>query len=59
MNLLERRRRLLVDEIELLRKTVRIVRNKRPFHIDAWVVLQDHLHCMLTLPEGDDDFSGR
>jgi len=30
-----------------------------PFHIDAWVVLPDHLHCIWTLPAGDDDFSMR
>ena len=28
-------------------------------HIDAWVVLPDHLHCIWTLPTGDDDFSNR
>ena len=31
----------------------------RPFTIDAWVVLPDHLHCVWTLPTGDDDFSTR
>ena len=30
-----------------------------PFHIDAWVVLPEHLHCLWTLPEGDADFPGR
>lgn len=58
-NLLERKRTLLVDEIELLREAVRAVKRKRPFGIDAWVVLPEHLHCIWTLPEGDDDFSGR
>jgi putative transposase len=29
------------------------------FTIDAWVVLPDHLHCVWTLPSGDDDFSTR
>src|ERR1700712_3409985 len=28
----------------------------RPFHIDAWVVLPDHMHCLWTLPPGDADF---
>jgi putative transposase len=32
---------------------------ERPFHIDAWVVLPDHMHCVWTLPPGDDDFSNR
>jgi putative transposase len=59
VNLLERRSDLLVVEIELLRKVVRRVRAERPFYIDAWVVLPDHMHCVWTLPIGDADFSGR
>jgi putative transposase len=47
---------LLVRHIELLRTVVREVRKNRPFHIDARVVLPDHLHCVWTLPPGDDDF---
>jgi putative transposase len=30
-----------------------------PFHIDAWVVLPDHLHALWTLPDGDSDFPRR
>lgn len=60
VNLLERRQNdLLVREIDLLRETVRRVRVRYPFHIDAWVVLPDHLHCIWTLPPGDSDFSTR
>jgi putative transposase len=60
VNLLERHNNdLLVREIDLLRETVRRVRHKHPFHIDAWVVLPEHLHCVLTLPPGDSDFSRR
>ncbi len=50
---------LLVARIDLLRSAVRDVRAKHPFHIDAWVVLPDHMHCVWTLPEGDVDYSGR
>ena len=32
---------------------------ERPFHIDAWVVLPEHMHCVWTLPEGDADSPGR
>ena len=49
----------LVRQIEVLRQAVRVTRAKRPFGIDAWVVLPDHMHCVWTLPEGDADFSGR
>jgi putative transposase len=34
-------------------------RSARPFVINAWVVLPDHMHCIWTLPEGDRDFSTR
>jgi len=50
---------LLVREIARLRAAVGQVRAKRPFGIDAWVVLPDHLHAVWTLPEGDADFSTR
>jgi putative transposase len=50
---------LLVRYIEWLRAIVREVRKKWPFHIDAWVILPDHLHCVWTLPPGDNDFTNR
>ncbi len=60
VNLLQRRGNdLLVREIEVLREAVRHFRQRRPFRIDAWVVLPDHLHCIWTLPPGDSDFSTR
>jgi REP element-mobilizing transposase RayT len=59
VNLRNRRSDLLVVEIAALRDAVRTELQRRPFHIDAWVVLPDHMHCQWTLPEGDADFSGR
>lgn len=59
VNLLERQRRLLIEHVDALRVAVRTVRDRQPFHIDAWVVLPDHLHCLWTLPPGDADYSGR
>ncbi|WP_323880331.1 REP-associated tyrosine transposase [Aeromonas caviae] len=57
VNLLERRNnRLLVEQIDLLRHSVAKVQQAHPFAIHAWVVLPDHLHCILSLPEGDTDF---
>jgi putative transposase len=56
---IERRSDLLIRHIEALRKAVRRTRAERSFHIDGWVVLPDHLHCVLTLPPGDDNFSNR
>lgn len=60
VNLLERRgNHLLVERIDLLRQSVAWVRQAHPFSIHAWVVLPDHLHCILSLPEDDDDFALR
>ncbi len=59
VNLLDRRSDLLVRHIDALRQAVQLVRAKRPFHVDAWVVLPDHMHCIWTLPTDDADFSGR
>ena len=42
-----------------LRHAIKQVQDLRPFIIDAWVLLPDHLHCIWTLPEGDSDFAGR
>lgn len=54
-----RRSDLLTREISSLRMAVQRTRKERPFGIDAWVVLPDHMHCIWTLPEGDADFSVR
>jgi putative transposase len=59
VNLANRRSDLLVREVETLRSAIRAVRLATPFHIDAWVILPDHMHCIWTLPEDDADFSGR
>jgi putative transposase len=59
VNLLDRRSNLLVARIDAVRDAVRQVRARAPFHIDAWVVLPDHMHCLWTLPQGDADFPGR
>jgi putative transposase len=60
INLLERREnRLLVTHIDALREAVRKTKSERPFRIDAWVVLPEHMHLMMTLPPGDKDYSNR
>jgi putative transposase len=59
VTLADRQSDLLVREIEVLRRAVRATRAERPFGIDAWVVLPDHMHCVWRLPEGDADFSTR
>ncbi len=59
VNLLDRDSRLLTDHIDALRHAVRETRTRAPFHIDAWTVLPEHMHCVWTLPPGDADYSGR
>ena len=59
VNLLDRRSDLLVTQIHMLRDAVRQVRRHAPFHIDAWVVLPDDMHCLWTLPAGDAELPGR
>jgi putative transposase len=59
VNLVDRGADTLVRHVDVLREAVAVTRARRPFGIDAWVVLPDHMHCVWTLPEGDADFAGR
>lgn len=59
VTLAERRGRLLTEHIQALRTAFRVAKTAHPFTMEAIVVLPDHLHCIWTLPEGDDDFSMR
>jgi putative transposase len=49
----------LTENIAALRQSFRSVNAAHPFVIAAVVILPDHLHAILTLPDGDDDFSLR
>ncbi|MEW5838857.1 MAG: transposase [Pseudomonadota bacterium] len=59
VNLAERGRHLLVDHVDILRASVQAVKRRHPFHIDAFVVMPDHLHAVWTLPVDDADFATR
>jgi putative transposase len=60
VNLLQRQNNnLLIREVNLLRETVKSVRKRSPFRINAWVVLPEHMHAVWTLPANDTDFSTR
>ncbi|MGH8354542.1 MAG: REP-associated tyrosine transposase [Pseudomonas sp.] len=50
---------LLVRHIDALREAVRVVRRVHPFLIHTWVVLPDHLHCVIELPPTDANFALR
>ena len=57
--LYDRRSSALVDHVDKLRGAFRVTRLESPFTVDAIVILPDHLHVIMTLPEGDSDYSGR
>ena len=45
--------------VRLLNAAIGRVREKRPFTIEAQVILPDHLHAIWSLPDGDCDFPTR
>lgn len=56
-----RRRRFLTTPLarKHLSEAIQSVRQGLPFTINAWVLLPDHMHALLTLPTGDADYSTR
>ena len=56
-----RRQAILCEEPirAALREAITNVRGKRPFTIDAWILLPDHMHCIWTLPAEDADYATR
>ncbi len=50
---------LLTRHIELLRETVGSVQRRHPFGIHGWVVLPEHMHCVIELPLDDADYATR
>jgi putative transposase len=59
VRLKNRKSSLLVDQIELLRTSVKQTMQVMPFAIEFWVVLPDHMHCIWTLPKNDNDYPNR
>ncbi|MDD2833612.1 MAG: transposase [Methylotenera sp.] len=59
VNLLNRQNDLLVRHIQILREAIQKVKTKYPFKIHAWVVLPEHMHCVLELPLNDADYALR
>lgn len=50
---------LFVREVDLLRRVTRQTRDRYPFEIDEIVVLDDVIHTIWNLPDGDSDFGKR
>ena len=59
LTLVDRTSRTLVEHVEALRAAMTETRRSHLFTIDAVVVLPDHLHIVMTLPEGDADYPNR
>jgi putative transposase len=59
VNLHDRRSSALTDRIDALREATRWTLEHYPFHIDAFVVLPEHIHALWSLPAGETDFSTR
>jgi putative transposase len=47
------------EAVATLREAFRRVKAQHPFHLEAMVVLPDHLHCLWILPPEDADFATR
>ena len=45
--------------VSLLQKAIEKVNLELPFKLDAFVILPDHVHWLMALPENDSDYSTR
>lgn len=59
VTLRNRRATTLVDHVAALRTAFATTRAERPFTTDAIVILPEHLHALLTLPDGDAAYPAR
>ncbi len=59
VTLADRRSTRLTTHITFLREAFRKTLAERPFQIDAIVILPNHLHALVTLPDGDADYPHR
>jgi putative transposase len=59
VNLHDRKSKLLTENIDKLRLAFRKTMQHHPFSIEAVVVLPEHLHLIMTLPEDDGNYSLR
>lgn len=50
---------IFLRNFDALQFAVLAVQKRWPFYLDAWVVLPDHIHAVLTLPQRDDRINPR
>ena len=56
LNLKDRASNLLVEKIHILRIAMSQIKKRYPFEINGIVILPEHLHMMISLPERDSDY---
>ena len=54
-----KRQPILIKHISILKSAFNKVKASYPFNLNAYVILPDHLHILMSLPNFDDDFSKR
>ncbi|AEG00037.1 REP-associated tyrosine transposase [Methylomonas methanica] len=60
VNLAQRKNnRLLIEQIDVLSQAFRYVETRKPFYMNAVVIMPDHLYCIWILPPDDGDYSTR
>lgn len=59
INLADRNSSLLSHRINELRQSMVWVKTRHPFRLEAVVVMPNHLHFLMRLPEGDANYSQR
>ncbi|MDR6266304.1 REP-associated tyrosine transposase [Roseobacter sp. N2S] len=59
VTLADRRSQLLLHEVEALRDAIRQTQRNWPFKVNAFVVLPNHFHAVITLPAEDAAYSTR
>ena len=57
--LADRKQKLLLEKIDDLKYAFKKVKNAHSFTIDAIVILPDHFHMIITLPDADVAYSKR
>ena len=50
---------MLIQHVDVLRSAFKTVKQKHPFHIDAIVILPDHIHMVCTMQSDDANYSER
>lgn len=59
LTLQNRQSNLLTEKIDAIREAYRFTKQHAPFILHGMVVLPDHIHLLITLPELDDNYAAR